>query len=196
MLLGYARISTGDQTLDLQRDALAAAGCERIFADIASGSKTDRPGLAKLLDNARSEDVLVVWRLDRLGRSIQHLMSTIEELRVRGVEFRSLTESFDTTTNNGKLIFYIFAALAEFERNLIRERVTAGLQAARARGRTGGRPKTITPDKVKLIRELSESGEYTQEQIATMLEMHRVTVNKTLRAYQKSQKDMSCATSV
>jgi DNA invertase Pin-like site-specific DNA recombinase len=182
MLLGYARISTGEQSIDLQRDALTAAGCERIFADVASGSKTDRPGLARLLENARPGDTLVVWRLDRLGRSLMHLLSTIEDLHSKGIEFRSITEAMDTSTNNGKLIFHIFAAIAEFERNLIRERVNAGLRAMRKRGGSSGRRTVMTPDKVKLLRELDQSGEYTRDQMAVMLEVSRPTVFRMLRS--------------
>jgi DNA invertase Pin-like site-specific DNA recombinase len=141
MLIGYARISTGDQTLDLQRDALQKAGCERIFEDTASGAKADRPGLAQALDMLRAGDTLVVWRLDRLGRSLGHLIETLLALDQRGIGFQSLTESIDTTTPGGKLIFHIFGALAEFERELIRERTNAGLAAARARGRRGGHPR-------------------------------------------------------
>ncbi len=139
MLIGYARISTDDQTFDLQLDALKAAGCDaqRIYTDTASGAKTDRPGLTRAIDVAREGDTLVVWRLDRLGRTLPHLLQLVEELKRRGVGFRSLTESIDTTSPSGQLIFHIFGALAEFERNLIRERTQAGLAAARARGRVG-----------------------------------------------------------
>jgi DNA invertase Pin-like site-specific DNA recombinase len=141
MQIGYARVSTDDQTLNLQLDALTTAGCDRIFRDTFSGAKADRPGLSQALDHLRPGDTLVVWRLDRLGRSLRHLIETITALEQRGIGFRSLTESIDTTTPGGKLIFHIFGALAEFERDLIRERTNAGLVAARARGRTGGRPK-------------------------------------------------------
>jgi DNA invertase Pin-like site-specific DNA recombinase len=132
MLVGYARVSTQDQTLDLQRDALDKAGCERLFTDTISGSKAERPGLDEALRFLRPGDTLVVWRLDRLGRSLQHLIGTITALQERGIGFRSVTESIDTTTSGGKLIFHVFGALAEFERDLIRERTQAGLQAARA----------------------------------------------------------------
>ena len=134
MLIGYARVSTTDQNLDLQQDALKAAGCERILTDTASGAKTERPGLNKALAECRSGDTLVVWKLDRLGRSLPHLVETVRELVARGVGFRSLQENIDTTTSGGKLIFHIFASLAEFERDIIRERTNAGLTAARARG--------------------------------------------------------------
>jgi DNA invertase Pin-like site-specific DNA recombinase len=141
MLIGYARVSTQDQTLNLQQDALKAAGCSRIFTDTASGSAKERPGLAEAISYCREGDTLVVWRLDRLGRSLPHLIETIKGLDTRGIGFRSVTEAIDTTTSGGKLIFHIFGALAEFERDIIRERTQAGLQAARARGRKGGRPK-------------------------------------------------------
>jgi len=146
-LIGYARVSTVDQTLHLQQDALKQAGCIKIFTDIASGSKAEREGLEAALSYVRMGDILVVWRLDRLGRSLQHLIETIKELHNRGIGFRSLTEQIDTTTSGGKLIFHIFGALAEFERDLIRERTQAGLQAARERGKRGGRPKALTPKK-------------------------------------------------
>src|SRR5215211_7817032 len=141
MLIGYARVSTHDQTLHMQRDALEKAGCEQIFTDQVSGTKTERKGLTEALSHLRSGDILVVWRLDRLGRSLRHLIETVTELQERGIGFKSLQESIDTTTSGGKLVFHIFGALAEFEREIIRERTQAGLQAARSRGRSGGRPK-------------------------------------------------------
>ena len=134
MLLGYARVSTEDQDLSLQLDALQRTDCERIYRDTASGAKADRPGLTQALDALRTGDILVVWRLDRLGRSLSQLIALMTQLDEQGVGFRSLTEQIDTTTSGGKLIVHIFGALAEFERNLIRERTMAGLQAARARG--------------------------------------------------------------
>ncbi len=143
MLVGYARVSTTEQTLDLQFDALKKAGCSKIFTDTASGAKTERKGLDEALSYVREGDTLVVWRLDRLGRSLTHLIETVSQLDNRKIGFKSLTEQIDTTTSGGKLIFHIFGALAEFERNLIRERTNAGLQAARARGRVGGRPKKL-----------------------------------------------------
>jgi DNA invertase Pin-like site-specific DNA recombinase len=141
MLIGYARVSTKDQDRALQIDALKVAGCEKIFEETASGAKADRPQLAAALDFMREGDVLVVWKLDRLSRSMKQLIDTVDMLQKRGVEFKSLTDAIDTTTHQGKLVFGIFASLAEFERSLIRERVTAGLAAARSRGRVGGRPK-------------------------------------------------------
>ena len=144
MLIGYARVSTHDQTINLQRDALEKAGCTKIFTDTASGPQTERKGLDEALSYVRSGDTFVVWRLDRLGRSLPHLISTMTDLEERGIGFKSLTENIDTITSGGKLIFHIFGALAEFERNLIRERTAAGLTAARVRGRRGGRPKAVT----------------------------------------------------
>jgi DNA invertase Pin-like site-specific DNA recombinase len=151
MTVGYARISTTDQTLNLQKDALAQAGCEQLFTDTMSGAKAERPGLTEALAFMRSGDVLVVWKLDRLGRSLKNLIELLTKLDERGVGFRSLTESIDTTTSSGKLIFHIFGALAEFERNLIRERTRAGLAAARARGRKGGRPRVAALSDAKKI---------------------------------------------
>jgi DNA invertase Pin-like site-specific DNA recombinase len=150
MKIGYARISTADQNLDLQADALKAAGCEKIFQDVASGAKDERKGLADAVEFARAGDVLTVWKLDRLGRSLKHLIETVNRLHEKGVGFASIQENIDTTTPGGKLIFHVFGALAEFERELIRERTNAGLKAARARGKTGGRPKKLTPEKIKL----------------------------------------------
>src|SRR5512132_4451673 len=147
MLIGYARVSTTDQTLDLQKDALEKAGCVRIFTDTASGSKAERIGLEEAMSHLREGDTLVVWRLDRRGRSLKHLIESITALATRGIGFKSITEAIDTTTSGGKLIFHIFGALAEFERDIIKERTQAGLTAARARGRKGGRPKALTPKK-------------------------------------------------
>src|SRR4249920_1365049 len=147
MLIGYARVSTSDQTLDLQEDALEKLGCSRIFTGTVSGAKAERTGLDEALNYIRQGDTLVVWRLDRLGRSLNHLIETITGLNNRHIGFKSITENIDTTTSGGKLIFHIFGALAEFERDIIRERTQAGLTAARARGRKGGRPKALTPKK-------------------------------------------------
>src|SRR5687767_10100234 len=138
MLIGYARVSTADQTLNLQHDALTKAGGKKIFTDTASGAKQERKGLNEALSQMREGDTLVVWRLDRLGRSLKHLIDTIAHLDSQGIGFKSLTENIDTTTSGGKLIFHIFGALAEFERNLIKERTNAGLHAARTRGIKGG----------------------------------------------------------
>ena len=146
MLIGYARVSTVDQNLALQRDALTEAGCQKIFTEQMSGAVTDRPALHDALEFARSGDTLIVWKLDRLARSMKQLIETVENLRVRSIGFRSLTEALDTTTAQGRLVFHMFRALAEFERSLIRERTQAGLAAARRAGRTGGRPPKLTED--------------------------------------------------
>src|SRR3990170_1172901 len=156
MLIGYARVSTHEQTLNLQQDALTKAGCTKIFTDTASGAKVERKGLEEALNYVRKGDTLVVWRLDRLSRSLPHLIATMTDLLERGIGFKSLTENIDTTTSGGKLIFHIFGALAEFERNLIRERTQAGLVAARARGKKGGRPKVLTGRRLGIARDLYE----------------------------------------
>ena len=149
-LIGYARVSTTEQHLYLQLDALTAAGCLKTFTDTISGAKAERKGLAEALDYIRDGDTLVVWRLDRLGRSLKDLIERITELHSRNIGFKSLTEQIDTTTSGGKLIFHIFGALAEFERDIIKERTNAGLTAARARGRKGGRPRSSLSDNGKL----------------------------------------------
>jgi DNA invertase Pin-like site-specific DNA recombinase len=151
MLIGYARVSTDEQNLDLQRDALLKSGVSEkdIYTDKVTGVKAERPGLTLALSHLRKGDTLVVWRLDRLGRSLKHLIETVTTLREQGISFKSLTEHIDTSTATGILVFQIFGALAEFERNLIKERTVAGLNAARARGRTGGRPKG-NPDERKV----------------------------------------------
>jgi DNA invertase Pin-like site-specific DNA recombinase len=157
MLIGYARVSTEDQNLDLQRDALHKAGCEQIFADKVSGTEARRPGLENTLSHLRPGDTLIVWRLDRLGRSLRHLIDTVTDLQERGVSFKSLTESIDTTTSGGKLVFNIFASLAEFEREIIRERTQAGLLAARTRGRKGGRRAALTAKQLQIARQLYDA---------------------------------------
>jgi DNA invertase Pin-like site-specific DNA recombinase len=176
MLIGYARVSTADQTLDLQKDALNKAGCERIFTDTASGAKAERIGLDEALSYVRKGDTLVVWRLDRLGRSLPHLIETITGLANRGVGFKSITEAIDTTTSGGKLIFHIFGALAEFERDIIRERTQAGLTAARARGRKGGRPKKLNPRKLEIAKALYNNRKTTVDDICRTLNISRATL--------------------
>ena len=175
MLVGYARVSTEDQNLDLQRDALTEAGCERIFTDVASGAKDDRTGLAETLAFLRPGDTLVVWKLDRLGRSLKHLIETVTTLQARKVGFRSLQESIDTTTSGGKLIFHVFGALAEFERDLIGERTQAGLQAARARGRQGGRPRALDEKRLALARSLHKDPTNSGGEICRTLGISRAT---------------------
>ena len=156
--VGYARVSTADQALALQLDALAAAGCAKVFEDRASGARADRPGLRAALDYAREGDVLVTWKLDRLGRSLPHLIETVAGLERRRVGFRSLTEAIDTTTPGGRLVFHLFAALGQFERDLIRERTRAGLVAAAARGRRGGRQPVVTAEKLRRAQDLVAKG--------------------------------------
>ena len=179
--LGYARVSTLDQHPDLQLDALTAAGCYRVFVDTASGALDDRPELAKALDHLRPGDTLVVWKLDRLGRSLRHLLDTVGALAGRGVGFTSLREHLDTTTPGGKLVFHLFGALAEFERDLIRERTSAGLAAARARGRVGGRPPRMTPQKLAVARQLYESRQHTVAVIAKTVGVSRASIYRHLR---------------
>ena len=182
MDVGYARVSTGEQTLDLQLDALAKAGCGRVFEETASGAKADRVVLAELLAYLRAGDTLVVWRLDRLGRSLGHLIATVAELAERGVGFRSLTERIDTTTSGGKLVFHVFGALAEFERDLVKERTHAGLAAARARGRLGGRPKKLgDPKKLALALALYDGGQADIATICQTLGVSRATLYRALK---------------
>jgi DNA invertase Pin-like site-specific DNA recombinase len=176
MLIGYARVSTQDQTLNLQKDALKKIGCNKIFTDTASGAKAERKGLDEALEYVREGDTLVVWRLDRLGRSLKHLIETITELNKRKIGFKSITENIDTTTSGGKLVFHIFGALAEFERDIIRERTQAGLQAARARGRKGGRPKALTPKKAQMVQDLYRNKENSIDEICKTLHISRSTL--------------------
>jgi DNA invertase Pin-like site-specific DNA recombinase len=187
-LLGYARVSTLEQNSRLQTDALKAAGCYRVFTDRASGALDERRELAKLFDQARPGDTVVVWRLDRLGRSLRHLIDTVNALSERKIGFRSLTENIDTTTSGGKLVFHIFGALAEFERVLIRERTQAGLVAARARGRHGGRPTVMPPDKVTTARQMYDSKEFTVEAIARVLGVSRASIYRHLTAVDPGEK--------
>ena len=176
MLIGYARVSTDDQNLDLQRDALQATGCERIFEDMASGAKADRTGMAELLAALRAGDTVVIWRLDRLGRSLKNLIALVEHLEVAQVGLRSLQENIDTTSSGGRLVFHLFGALAEFERNLIRERTRAGMAAARARGRMGGRPKRLDPAKRALALRLHQEEKHTIKEICQMMGISKSTL--------------------
>ncbi len=180
MIYGYARVSTDEQTTALQHDALEAAGCDRIFIDTASGAKAHRPELDHMLDLLREGDTVVVWKLDRLGRSVPHLVDLMTMFDERGVQFRSLTEAIDTSTPGGTLIFNIFASLAQFERDLIRERTKAGLDAARARGRKGGRPAKLDDRQIQEVRRLYESKSVTVNQIAAMMGVGRSTVYRAL----------------
>ncbi len=178
MFVGYARVSTVDQNLDLQQDALLAVKCERIFTDTASGAKAQRPGLTEALQCCRPGDTLVVWKLDRLGRSLPHLVETVRDLIAREVGFKSLQENIDTTTSGGKLIFHIFASLAEFERDIIRERTHAGLSSARARGRKGGRPKGVDEKKRKAALALKKDPGRSVKEICDILSISRNTYYK------------------
>jgi DNA invertase Pin-like site-specific DNA recombinase len=176
MLIGYARVSTDEQNSDLQEDALKAAGCERVIIDKVSGVKTHRPGLDKLSELLRQGDTLVVWRLDRLGRSLKDLIEWVNRLEQWGVGLRSLQESIDTQSSSGKLIFHIFGALAEFERHLIEDRTRAGLAAARARGRKGGRPKSLNVDKRQLVVEPYREKKLPVKKICEMMNISKPTL--------------------
>lgn len=184
MILGYARVSTRDQNVSLQVDALQAAGCAKVVTEVASGASTDRPILSRLLDDAREGDTVVIWKLDRLGRSLAHLIATVNVLLARGIGLKSLNDPIDTTTPQGRLVFNMFASLAEFERDLIRERTQAGLTAARARGRKGGRPKGL-PAKALSTASAAETlyreGTLTAQQIADQLHISKSTLYAYLR---------------
>lgn len=180
MFIGYARVSTEDQNLNLQKDALKKAGCEKIFKDVASGAKAERKGLADAIEFCRKGDTLVVWKLDRLGRSIRHLIDTINFLHERKINFKSLQENIDTTTSGGKLVFHIFSALVEFERDIIRERTHAGLSAARARGRKGGRPKAMDAKKINMAKALYKDKGNSITSICQTLKISRTTLYKYL----------------
>ncbi len=181
MLIGYARVSTDEQKMDLQLDALHKAGCAKVFFDTLSGARDDRPGLSKALSMLDEGDVLVVWKLDRLGRALPHVVSVVGDLQGRGVEFRSPQESIDTTTPGGRLVFHVFAALAQFERELVRERTKAGLQAARARGRCGGRKHKLDAAQTKTL--LAMAGQKIPiEQICASLSISEATYFRCLRA--------------
>jgi len=169
LLIGYARVSTQEQNLALQRDALEAATCERIFVEKASGAQRDRPELKAGIDYMRDGDTLVVWKLDRLARSLKQLIETVEDFGLRGIGLRSITESIDTGTSGGKLIFHVFGALAEFERSVIRERTQAGLKAARARGRVGGRPAVLNDADLTEARALLSNPDISVAQVAKRL---------------------------
>ncbi|MCG8312825.1 MAG: recombinase family protein [Pseudomonadales bacterium] len=180
MIIGYARVSTSDQDASLQIDALESAKCERIYIEKQSGKNKDRPELNRCLDSLREGDQLIVWRLDRLGRSLKDLVEIVNELELKSVGFQSLNESIDTTSPTGKLIFHIFASLAEFERSLIQERTKAGLAAARARGRKGGRPKKLNEGQIKKARAMLLDPEMTKSEVARHFGVSRVTLNAAL----------------
>lgn len=180
MNIGYVRVSTDDQKLDLQKDALVNAGCDKLYEDIASGAKEKRAGLDNAIRYLRKGDTLVVWKLDRLGRSLKHLIQVVNDLNKRGVFLRSVRENIDTSSSGGKLTFHLFGALAEFERDIISERTKAGLLAARARGRIGGRPKVMTDDKIKLAKQLMVNKDNSAQFVSKTLGISRATLYRYL----------------
>jgi DNA invertase Pin-like site-specific DNA recombinase len=181
MIIGYARVSTHDQHPDLQTDALTAAGCQELFTETITGTTRERPELAQCLRMLREGDTLVVWRLDRLGRSLRDLVTIIDELNGRGIGFKSLTEAIDTTHASGKLVFHIFGALAEFEHSLILERTRAGLAAARARGRKGGRRPSLSASDVKKAAAMLSDPDMTKKEVAGHFGVSRTTLNAALK---------------
>jgi DNA invertase Pin-like site-specific DNA recombinase len=183
MKIGYARVSTVEQNLNLQTDALEKIGCEKIFTDMVSGSVDSRKGLTEAINYCRNGDSLIVWKLDRLGRSLRHLIDTVNELQSKGVEFVSLQECVDTSTSGGKLVFHVFGALAEFEREMIRERTKAGIKAARARGRMNGRPKKLSTQQIDIAKKLMDDKETKVVEITKALSVSR----STLYRYQASK---------
>jgi DNA invertase Pin-like site-specific DNA recombinase len=176
MHIGYARVSTGEQNLDLQTDALKSEGCERVFTDRLSGATAERPGLQQAMDFAREGDVLIVWRLDRFGRSLKDLIAKVEALKEKGVQFKSLKENLGTTSSAGRLQFHIFGALAEFERDLNRERTMAGLRAARARGRTGGRPRALSEEDLPELQALMRDPDVPVRRICERFDISKATL--------------------
>lgn len=173
MKIGYCRVSTAEQNLDLQKDSLKQAGCERMFEDIASGSNDERRGLHEAIEFARPGDTLIVWKLDRLGRSLKHLIEIVNSLNDRGISFRSIHESLDSSTAGGRLIFHVFGALAEFELSTIRDRTRSGILAARTRGRVGGRPKCIDAKKAALLKTLTSNPDHDIAEICRILNISR-----------------------
>lgn len=191
MLVGYARVSTRDQKPSLQLDALREAGCERIFEETASGAKRERLELQAALDFMRSGDTLVIWKLDRLARSTHQLLETVERLLRRGIGLKTLTQDIDTTTAGGRLIFTVFGAIAEFEREIIRERTCAGLDAARARGRKGGRPRVLSEKDLKEARALLTDPDITVEDVARRLGVGSSTLYRYLPAARQSVQEVA-----
>ena len=182
MLIGYARISTEDQKLDLQHDALRATGCEKIFDETASGASARLPVREELLEYARRGDTVVIWKLDRLGRSLRDLIEVVTALGERGVGLRSLHESIDTTTPSGKLTFHVFAAIAQFERDVLRERTLAGIMAAQKRGAKFGRPRSLTPEQIEMARSMMANPNLSTRHVAKQLDVHRSTLYRNLAA--------------
>ena len=187
--VGYARVSTHEQNIDLQIDALSKEGCHKIFEDQVSGAKSERPGLSECLNYLREGDTLVVWRLDRLGRSLKHLIDMVMDLQSRGVMIKSLHEGIDTNTATGQFFFHVTGAFAELERNLIRERTLAGLKAARARGRKGGRPKSVPESKLKLAKKLYDKNEDTVLKICKNLGFSRAKFYQYLKELNEREKN-------
>ena len=183
MLIGYARVSTADQSLDLQIDALKKAGCEKIYHDKISGAKAERVGLSKVLELSRAGDILVIWRLDRLGRSLKDSIQISETLKSRSIGLKSLKEGIDTSTSTGQLMFNLMSVLAEFERNLILERSKAGLNAARARGKIGGRPKALDQNQQQLVVKLYNDRQHSIAQICQMMSISKPTLYSYLRRH-------------
>lgn len=184
MKIGYARVSTKDQNLSLQKDALQKEGCELVFEEKVSGAKPDRPELRRMIDQLRKSDLVIIWKLDRLGRSLRDLVNLVTEIQDKGAGLKSLNDSIDTTTPQGKLTFHLFAALAEFERDIISERTKAGLEYARARGRKGGRPKGLSKeaqDKAIIAKSLYDKGDMSVAEICRYLNIARSTLYKYLR---------------
>lgn len=188
MKIGYARVSTQEQDSHLQTHALSEAGCERIFEEKASGAQRDRPELKGALEYLRPGDALVVWKLDRLARSLRQLIETVEDLQDRGIGFVSLTEGIDTTSPGGKLIFHVFGALAEFEREMIRERTVAGLKSAKARGRKLGRPAALSESQITIARSMKATGDYSMAEIAKQLGVSRATLYRVMGASAETPK--------
>ena len=182
MVIGYARVSTEDQNTEAQLPELRKAGCKRIYQEKVSGASPDRPELVKCLERLDRGDTLVVWRLDRLGRSIRDLLRIVDQLNKSGVHFVCLKEKFDTSTAAGRLVFHFFAALAQFEKELVRERTMAGLSAARARGRMGGRSRLLTPQQAKVVKTMWDSHDHTRQEIATQFKVSVSTIVRVLRA--------------
>lgn len=193
--IGYIRTSTRDQNLDLQRDALKEAGCTRIYEDQVSGTKKDRPGLTQALDYLRPGDVLVVWRLDRLGRSLKHLIEVVNDLEEKNIGFCSLKESIDTTSSTGRLIFHLFGSLAQFEREIIKERCLAGMEAAKAKGKQGGRPMKMSKEQVTIAKALLNEEKYSIKEVCSKLGVGRTTLYRHLNVYPgKKETDMYTST--
>jgi DNA invertase Pin-like site-specific DNA recombinase len=190
MKIGYARVSTADQKLSLQEDALREAGCTEVFTDIVSGLKQERPGFDRMMTYVRPGDHIVVYKLDRLGRSMKHLIDTIKTLQSRDIGFSSIHETIDTTTSTGKLIFHIFSAMAEFETDLIRERTHAGLRAARARGKQGGRRFLLKDEEVKRLIEFLDDKKMTNKEISKLFNISPASIYVYKNRYEERQNRM------